>query len=204
MYYTIAGIVFFASFAMSVQLGIWSNLITLVAVIIGGLAAFGLHQPLTVMLDEQTGGSYTYLFDILVLWVVFALVTGLIKEIAGLLSRNRVNFPDQVDNFGGAGVGLLVAYAVTAFAMATLHAAPLSYDAFGGAYQYGVTPAEAKSSLDEKFALAPDVAWLRLTKSALSPEALGGAGFSPEIFISEHGRRRQKFQSLDVSIVRRS
>lgn len=204
MYYTVAGIIFFASFAMTVQNGIWTNLITLVAVVLGGLAAFGVHQPLTVMVDEQSGGSFTYLLDIFVIWLIFALTTGLVKEVGALLSRYRVNFPEQADNFGGAGVGLLVAYALTGFAMATFHAAPLSYDAFGGAYEYGVTPAEAEKALAEKSPLAPDVAWLRLTRSALSPEALGGAGFSPEIFVSEHGRRRQKFQSLDTTSVRRS
>ncbi|MEO0531142.1 MAG: CvpA family protein [Planctomycetota bacterium] len=203
MYITIAAVIFFATLAMMVQQGIWSNLITTMAIVLGGLAAFGLHQPLVIMLDEQTDGSYTYLLDFPVLWLIFALVTGLIKEIAGRLSKNRVNFPDQIDNYGGAGVGVIGAYVMMAFAMATFHAAPLSYDALSGNYEYGVTPAKAESKLSEAGTFSPGAAWLRLTESALSPEAFGNAGFSAKIFISQHGKHRKTFESLKTTAVKR-
>ncbi|TWT96966.1 Colicin V production protein [Botrimarina colliarenosi] len=205
MFYTIAGIVFFATLAMMVQHGVWSNLISLIAIVIGGITAFGVHQPLTILIDEKTGGSYTYLLDFFVLWLTFAIVTGVLKEIAARLSKNRVNFPEQVDNFGGAAIGAFTAYVMVCFAMATFHAAPLGYDLFGSAYEFGVSPDEAKKNIDDKFApMAPTVAWLRLCESVLSPDALGGAGFSPEIFVSQHGKHRQTNQAMDTGIVKRS
>lgn len=204
LYPIIVAVIFFATLAMMVQQGIWSNLITVMAITLGGLTAFGLHQPLVVMLDEKFEGSYTYVLDFPVLWLVFALVTGLIKELSGRLSKNRVNFPDPIDNYGGAGVGLIGACIMTAFAMATFHAAPLSYDAFSSHYEYGVTPETAQSKLSEASTFSPDAAWLRLTESVLSPDALGGAGFSAKIFISQHGKHRKTFGSLDSTLVKRS
>lgn len=204
LYPIIVGVIFFATLAMMVQQGIWSNLISVMAIVIGGLAAFGLHQPLVILLDEKLEGSYTYILDFPVLWLLFAAVTGVIKELAGRLSKNRVNFPEQVDNYGGAGVGLIGAYVMTGFAMATFHAAPLSYDAFSSHYEYGTTPGKAESKLSEASTFSPDAAWLRLTESALVSEAFGGAGFSAKIFISQHGKHRKTFGSLDVTVVKRS
>lgn len=204
MFYAIAGIVFFATLAMMVQLGIWSNLITLLAIVIGGITAFGVHQPLVVMIDERTDGSYTYLLDFFVLWLVFALVVGLLKLLAGRLSRNRVNFPDQVDNFGGAALAAFTGYVMLCFAMSTFHAAPLGYDLLSSAYEYGDSPDAAESAMSDKFApMAPTIAWLRLCDSVLLPEAFGGAGFSSKIFVAEHGKHRKTNQSLDTAIVKR-
>lgn len=204
MYYAIAGIVFFASFAMSVQTGLWANLVTLLSILVGGIVALGVYQPIVILIDEQTGGSYTYLLDIFVIWLVFAITTGLLKQFAGMLSRNRVNFPEQFDNYGGAGVGLIIAYAMMCFTMSTFHAAPLAYDMMGGAYEYGTSPEEAQSKLSGEFGpLKPQIAWLQLSESVLSPDALGGAGFSSKIFLSQYGKHRKTFQSLDSSIVKR-
>jgi hypothetical protein len=204
MFYAIAGVIFFATLAMMVQLGVWSNLITLLAVVIGGITAFGVHQPLVVMIDERTGGSYTYLLDFFVLWLVFAIVVGVLKLIAGALSRNRVNFPDKVDNFGGAALAAFTGYVMLCFAMATFHAAPLGYDLLGSAYEYGDSPDAAESAMSDKFApMAPTIAWLRLCDSVLAPEAFGGAGFSSKIFVAEHGKHRKANQALDTAIVKR-
>lgn len=204
MYYTFVGILFFIGFAMLVQNGIWNNLISLFSIVIAGLVAYGVHQPLVVMADEYTGGSYTYLLDFPILWGVFALTVGILKQVANFLSRNRVNFADNVDNYGGAGIAALGAYSLMAFSMSTLHAAPLSYDVMGGAFEYGLKPSEAEQKLDEASGLTtPDVVWLRLTESVLSQEAFGAAGFSKKLFVSGHGNHRKKFGELKESIVKR-
>lgn len=214
MYYTFVGIIFFAALAMSVQNGIWSNLINLMAILIGGVTAFGAHQPLTVWIDEYTEGSYTYLWDFLALWFVFAITTGLIKEIAGRLSKNRVNFPDQIDNYGGAGIGLVVAYFTMAFAMSTFHTAPLSYDQFGGTYEYGLTVKDVRQAMDSTSGLTkPDIAWLGFAESILSDGALGrtvsgigGAsmdGFDAAVWVQQQAQHRKTFGEMYDSIVKR-
>lgn len=203
-FYIIATVIFFATLAMMVQQGVWSNLITLLAIVIGGITAFGVHQPLVVMIDERTDGSYTYLLDFLVIWLVFAAVVGLIKLIAGYLSKNRVNFPDQVDNFGGAALAAFTGYVMMSFAMSTFHAAPLGYDLLSSAYEYGDSPEAAESAMSDKFApMAPTIAWLRLCDSVLAPEAFGGAGFSSKIFVAEHGKHRKANAAEDSAIMKR-
>lgn len=205
MYYTFVGILFFIGLAMMVQNGIWNNLIALFSIVIGGLVAYGAHQPLVVMADEYTGGSYTYLLDFPILWGVFGLTTGVLKELANLLSKNRVNFPDQIDNFGGAGVACIAAYFLMAFSMSTLHVAPISYDQLGGMFEYGFKPSEVESNLAEASALTkPDVAWLRITESVLGPGAFGSAGFSTKVFVSQHSQHRKSFGDAKESIFKRS
>lgn len=205
MYYALIGILFFVGFAMMVQNGIWNNLISLFSIVIAGLVAYGVHQPLVVMADESTGGSYTYLLDFPILWGVFGLTVGLLNFLANAFSRNRVNFPEQVDGYGGAAVAAIGAYFLVAFSMSTMHVAPLSYDTAGGAYEYGVTPKKVESSFAEASSLMkPDLAWLRITESVLSQEAFGDAGFSAKIFVSEHGQHRKKFQEIKETIVKRS
>lgn len=205
MYYLFVGLLFFIAFAMTVQHGIWNNLITLFSIVIGGLVAFGVHQPLVVMADQKLGGSYTYLLDFPILWGVFGITAGLLKEFANMLSKNRVNFPDKIDNGGGAAVGAVAAYFLTAFAMATMHVAPLSYDVLGGAFEYGFKPTEVERNFGEASAIAkPDVAWLRLTESVLNPAAFGSAGFSTKVFVSQHSQHRKTFGDLKESIVKRS
>ncbi|MEQ8849155.1 hypothetical protein [Botrimarina sp.] len=205
LYYAFAGIIAFATFAMMVREGIWNNLINTIAIVIGGLTAFGVHQPLVVMLDERLGGSYTYLLDFPVLWGVFALVTGVLKQLANQLSDTRVSFPDEVDNYGGAAIGLLGAYAMTGFGLATFHTAPLSYDLGRNAYAMGVTASEAEQSLsDASGPLRPDVVWLGLVDYTMNPARLGEAGFSAPLWVAEHGRHRQAFESIQETAVKRS
>ncbi|QDT70244.1 Colicin V production protein [Planctomycetes bacterium MalM25] len=201
MYYIFFGIIVFATFAMTVQHGVWSNLITLIAVLLGGITAFGVHQPLTVMADEATGGSYTYLLDFPILWGMFALTAGLVKEFAQMLSRNRVNFPDQLDGLLGAGIGLVTALILGGFAMATFHCAPFAYDQMGGAFEHGDKVAEVKSSLESSS--SPDVFWLSAVDTALNPSALGAAGFRSDLWVHQHGQHRKTFQNMQESIVKR-
>ena len=214
MYYTFTGLVLFIGFAMMVREGLWNNLVNLVAIVLAGLAAFGLHQPLVVMADEASGGSLTYLLDFPILWFTFAIVVGLLRQVANLVSKHRVAFPEGVDNGAGAGVGFLAAYALAAFAMATFHAAPLGRDMMGGAMDYGDTVKETASGLADASGLTrPDVAWLRLCDAALSPTRLGRTptgdspipleGFSSAVFVQQHALHRGAYGKVDGATVKR-
>jgi uncharacterized membrane protein required for colicin V production len=59
MYFVIFGLLFFAGLAMMIREGFWSNTLNVIAIVLSGIAAFGLYQPLTIWLDEKTDGSYT-------------------------------------------------------------------------------------------------------------------------------------------------
>lgn len=204
MYIAIFCIVVFATLAMMVQHGVWNNLLALMAITMGGVIAFGVHQPLVVWIDEQTEGSYTYLLDFPVLWLVFALSTGLISQLANLLSANRVNFPEKVESFGGAGIGLLAGYVMASFTLATFYAAPLSKDLMSGAYDHGETVKAVQKNFEDATPITkPDFAWLSIAQSVLAPASFGSDGFNAAIFMHQHTQHRGSFENMQSSTVRR-
>lgn len=215
MFLALFGIVLFATLAMMVREGLWANLIATAAIVIGGLAAFGLYQPLTVILDEATDGSYTYLLDFVVIWLVFALVCGTVKGLGGVLSKTRLRFKEPINTVGGPLVGLVAGFFMASFTMATFHAAPLGAtdffpDLVGGS-DVSVNTVETKSvqkvksELDDaSLLMRPDVVWLRFAESVLNPSALGaGDGFSAAFFVQTLGRHRAHYQKTSSTIVKR-
>ena len=204
MYLGFAIIVFFAAFAMMVREGLWNNLLNFMAILISGFAAFGLYQPLTILADEQLEGSYTYLLDIIVLWVTFALIVGILKYSMQFLSAKRVRFKEPFDTYGGTAIGFLAAYLLCGFTMAAMHTAPLSRDMFGGRYDMGDSRQAVASAISDESGLArPDLVYLGMLESVLSPDILGGAGFSPSIYVHSYAEHRGAFEEAKAWIVKR-
>jgi uncharacterized membrane protein required for colicin V production len=215
-FWVIFGIVLFATFAMMVTEGIWNNVLNLISIILAGVIAFGVYQPITVMLDERTGGSYTYLLDYVVLWFSFALSVAALKAIGGFVSKKKVRFLEPVDNFGGAALGFVGGLVMASFTMATLHAAPFGKDWFGE-LEYGKTLAEVKSTYQTAQPFTrPDVAWLGFAEMALSgarfgsgdsTEIMGASAttdFSAPFYIYMNGKHRESFGAMQDTIVKRS
>ena len=204
MYTAIAVIVFFAAFAMMVREGLWNNLLSALAILIAGVATFGVFQPITIFVDEQSGGSYTYLLDIVVIWFTFTLIVGVLKYSMQFLSQKRVRFKEPFDTYGGVAVGLLAAILLCGFTMATLHTAPLSRDMFGGSYAMGDSREAVEKEITQSSGFTrPDLMWLGLVESILSPDALGSAGFSPSIYIHSYAEHRGVFEETDSWLVKR-
>lgn len=204
MYITIAAILFFACFAMMVSEGIWNNLLSLITIVIAGITAFGIYQPITVWADESTGGSYTYLLDLIIIWGIFAAVAGILRMLTHSMSKYKVAFPGPIDRFGGAGVALFGAYLMCGFAMATLHMAPLPRDTFSGKFIYGDSIKEVRSQMaDTSKITTPDMGWLRLTETLLSASHWGDAGFSAPLYVHNYAKHRKVFGSIQESIVKR-
>ena len=205
MYLAIMLIVLFAGFAMMVREGLWNNLLLSAAILIAGVVAFGVFQPITVLVDEQTGGSYTYLLDIVVLSFTFTILVGLLKALLQVLSRKRVRFKEPFDSAGGVLVGLITAYLLTGFTMAVLHTAPFSRDAFGGRYDMGDTREQvAKEMVQQSGVMRPDLVWLGLVESVLSPEKFGAAGFSSSLYVSSYAEHRGAFEKTKEWLVKRN
>ena len=204
MYIAIAAILFFACFAMMVSEGMWSNLLSLITIVIAGITAFGFYQPLTIWADESTGGSYTYLLDLLIVWGLFAAVAGILRMLAKTLSKYKVAFPEQLDRFGGAAVALLGAYLMCGFAMATLHMAPLPRDTFSGKFIYGDSVSAVRSEMANASKITtPDMGWLSLAETLLSANRWGGTGFSAPLYVHNYTKHRKVFGSIEESIVKR-
>jgi hypothetical protein len=185
--------VLFASLAMMVREGLWSNTLTLINVLFSGLVAFGFYAPLTIMLDEQLSGKFTYLLDFLCLWVLFIVAMIICRSVTGLLSHTRMRFKYPIDDIGGPLVGLFTAWAIAGFVMATLHTSPMPKDAFSGRLTYSADDVNSQSGLT-----APDLAWLRFVQRVSTPDALGpgnGEPFSAAAWVKIYQDHRSKFES---------
>jgi uncharacterized membrane protein required for colicin V production len=197
MFWAIYLIILFAGFAMLVREGLWSNAIALVNIIVCGLVAFGFYQPITVWLDEMLDGEFTYLLDFVVLWFLFSLAMVVTRAVTAAASKTRMRFKNPIDPVGGPLVGLLAAWVLAAFAMATLHASPMPKDAFGARL---VTSADIETA--SPFT-SPDAAWIRFVERATATEAYGDGSFSAVGFVKISETKRANFDKSPSLKVRR-
>ncbi len=118
-------VIFVACVAFLVNSGLWTNTLVLINTVTAGLIAFGFFEPLAGFLDKQMS-SYTYLWDFLSLWLLFALAMGGMRSVTDLLSKVKVKFRRPVDQIGGILMACLVGWVMVCFTTASLHTAPLA------------------------------------------------------------------------------
>lgn len=202
MYIAIYLIVWFASFAMMVREGLWSNAIALVNILVSGLVAFGFYSPLTVYLDEMFDGQYTYVLDFVCIWGLFVVSMVVCRTVTELASRTRMRFKNPIDPIGGPAVGLIAGWAMAAFVMATLHTSPMPKDAYGGSLVYDA------SEVDNAFFLtSPDIAWLKFFERVSRIDSLGNPRqdkFSAKAWVRFYADHRESFSKAPSIRVRRS
>jgi uncharacterized membrane protein required for colicin V production len=196
------GIVIFVGLAMTVREGLWSNTITLVSIIVAGLVAFGFYSPLVIYLNEElTDGQHTYWLDYAVIWALYCVTIIILRVMTAAASKTRMRFKHPIDPVGGPLVGLIAAWVLASFALATLHVSPMPKDAFGGnlVTQSDVGSASAFTS--------PDAAWLRFVERMSSPLAIGSAGtqdFLAANWVNFYSERRAAFEKSTDFIVDRT
>jgi len=199
MFWTIYAIVIFVGLAMMVREGLWSNSIALVSITISGLVAFGFYSPLVIYLDEMSGGKHTYWLDFAVIWALFSASIVICRAVAAAASKTRMRFKHPIDPVGGPLVGLIAAWVLTAFTLATLHTAPMPKDAFSGKLVHAdVASASALAS--------PDAAWLRFVEKISAPTALGSSSterFGAKGFVKIYEERRSAFEKSPTLVVDR-
>ncbi len=200
MYWAVYGVVMFVGVAMMVREGLWSNTITLVNIIISGLVAFGFYSPLVIYLNEElTNGQHTYWLDFAVIWALFGASMVICRALTGAASKTRMRFKNPIDPVGGPLVGVIAAWVLASFTLATLHTSPMPKDAFSGKLVHAdVTTASPLTS--------PDAAWLRFVQKMSAPTALGSGttqDFSAKAFVKIYGDRRAAFEKADKLIVKR-
>jgi uncharacterized membrane protein required for colicin V production len=199
MYWAVYLIVLFASLAMMVREGLWSNTIMLVNIIISGLVAFGFYSPLVIYLDEMADGEHTYWLDWAVLWALFVVAMVICRTATSIASKTRMRFKNPIDPIGGPLVGLIAAWVLAAFTLATLHVSPMPKDAFSGKLAY-------TNVADESGVMAPDATWLLFVETMSQPAALGSGKtirFSASKFVEIYQQRREKFEKAPGLIVDR-
>lgn len=189
-YWVFFAVIAFAGLAMTVRDTLWNNILTFCYILLAGVIALGIYQPLTIFADELTGGEYTYLLDLLGLWGTFGVVVILLRVIGAFLSDTQVRFLPPVEKFAAPAVGLLCGLTLACFALATLHTSPFPKEAFGG------TLVHERSELDPPSVMAgaPDLAFLAIASTALDASAMGNGSFSPQLWVMDYAQRRADFE----------
>jgi hypothetical protein len=110
--------VLFAGVAMTVNEGLWSNTVTLLCTLLGGLLAWHWGPVLGEFVIEQTKPSVEneWAFWFATVWGVFFLAVTLLRVIADRSSRVRMRFIRPLDMAGGILMGLFVAVMFSSFA----------------------------------------------------------------------------------------
>ena len=169
MYFAIVGIVYFATLAMMIREGIWSNTITLFNIVLSGLIAFGFYAPLTILVDEWLDGEFTYVLDFLMIWAVFVVAMIVTRLLSDRLSRTRLRLKHPLDAIGGPVVALIGAFVMSSFVAATLYTAPLAKDTMGG--KLAIEPADVGQA---SALTAPEMYWLRRVEQLGKTDGYGG------------------------------
>jgi uncharacterized membrane protein required for colicin V production len=202
VYWVFYLVVIFAGLAMTVREGLWSNAITLISIIVAGLVAFGFYSPLVIYLNESlTDGQHTYWLDYAVIWALYAATIVICRVCTAAASKTRMRFKHPIDSVGGPLVGLIAAWVLAAFTLATLHVSPMPKNAFSGnlATQSSVTTASPITR--------PDAAWLRFIERMSSTTAFGSGStgdFTAATWVKFYSDRRAAFEKSADFIVDRT
>jgi hypothetical protein len=199
LYYGILAATFFATFAMMVQLGLWSNMITTINIVLSALIAFGYYQALGKLLVDKidSAGQFTYLLDFMCLWLVYIIAFMVLQRLlAANLSRTRMRFKHPIDAVGGPAVALIAAFFTTGLVGSSLQAAPLAADCFNGVFT-------DKSRTNT--ATNPDLALLQMMQMGLDNDRLGTSNppFRAVDYRAENNKMRQSLEPLESLKVRR-
>ncbi len=130
--------------------GLWSNAIRLINVVTSALVATSFFEPVARWLDDWQP-SYTYYWDFLSLWILFAVSMVIVTELTNRASKVKVRFIKLADQIGGVILSAWVGWVLVCFTMTTLHAAPLACNFMFGGFQ----PKERMM-----VGLGPDRQWL--------------------------------------------
>ncbi len=143
-------LIFIACFASLMTGGLWSNTITLVNMITSAFLATNYFEPLANFFEKQDA-SFTYIWDFLALWLVFALSMTILRVATDYVSQVKVKFFMPVEKAGGYIMAIWASWIMLCFATMTLHTAPLSKNFMGF---------QSEPSTKMMFGLAPDRLWL--------------------------------------------
>jgi hypothetical protein len=150
--------------------------------------------------EELTDGQHTYWLDFAVIWALYFVAVIILRVFTSMASKTRMRFKNPIDTVGGPLMGLVAAWVLAAFTLATLHVAPRPKDAFGGKL---ATRGEVVSA---SFLFSPDAAWLRFVERMSKADAISSSGteeFIASNWVGIYNERRAAFEKSADFIVNR-
>jgi hypothetical protein len=172
--------VFLICMAMLWTEGLWGNAITWINLIISAMVAMSFWESVARMFDKQAA-SFTYLWDILAVWLVFVVTMGILRGVTGVLSKRKVRFHRLMEQIGNIAMSIVVATTMTCFTAWTLHLAPLAPNPFRGA--------------DLRSSFAGNT-WIRGMSFSSSGTMQGKAPFPSDGYAGAYQQRRQALSQL--------
>lgn len=121
--------VFFAGIAMTINEGLWSNTLALMAILVCGPLAIAGGYPLGLLLQEKLEKpvEQTWYFAFGGVWLVFFFAIMFLRLFADrVASRVRMKFVPPLERAAGPLMGLLVAVVFASFFTFTLYTIPIN------------------------------------------------------------------------------
>ena len=144
-------LMFLGVIASTWWMGIWTNCLTLVNLILAGLIASSFYEGLAGKLASSMG--YKDLIEFLAVWILFAVSFILLRTLTDITSSRRLNFDPIVEIIGQSVLSIWIACVFLAFTLFTLHLSPL-------------TPADFQANAtDSTLGIGPDRMWLAFVQS---------------------------------------
>ncbi len=152
MLIAIAIMIFILVVASTWWFGLWSNLISLINLLLAAMVATNTYEPVSEMLLglEKT---YRLLYDFVSIWLVFCLTFIILRAITDVTSSYRVKFDPITELVGRSILSIWIACVFVCFSFFTFQLAPLKPNA----YKQNVPKSEMGT--------IPDRAWLSFMQS---------------------------------------
>ncbi|MDZ7617195.1 MAG: CvpA family protein [Patescibacteria group bacterium] len=127
-------VIFATCMALLYQDGMWGNAVRLINVVTAALLATNYFEPLAAYLDGLQP-SYTYLWDFLALWGLFAVFLVVFRAATDSISKVQVRFLKIVDQVGSVVFSAWIGWVLICFTAFSLHLAPLGREFLGGSFK---------------------------------------------------------------------
>ncbi|MDP6443039.1 MAG: hypothetical protein QGG36_32085 [Pirellulaceae bacterium] len=189
-------LIFLVVLGLSWFQGLWNNLLTLINVLFAAMIAVSFYEPIATAIANQEA-SFTYLYDFLIMWGLFAISLILFRLISEFASLERVKFIMPIEMAGRTILAIWLAWIVICFTTMTLHTAPVQSTPFGGAF--------ASSNAGVFLGMAPDRLWVGFMRSRSTGVFAGSDTFDEgKTWTAKHFHRRKNFEGEEEFRVRAS
>ncbi len=156
--------------------GGWNGLVTLINLVFATMIATNYYEPICTLLENNGVGSFTFLLDFVVLWLLFTFAYLLLRAFSDAISPTRVKFEFPVEMGVRTVAAIWCAWLMLCFVTFTLQTAPLN----------SATPLGAWTNVGDGafLGIAPDRLWVSFMQNrsmnALSRKKFSSAPPHPE------------------------
>ena len=152
MLITLAIFMFILIVASTWWFGLWSNLITLINLLLAAMLASSVYEPISALL-LKANSSYAVLYDFLAVWIAFVVAFFVLRGITDVMSSYRIKFDPITELVGRSILSIWVAAVFICFSFFTLQMAPIKPNVY------------AETTVKSEMGTMPDRMWLAFIQS---------------------------------------